>query len=530
MAAVQEDAAFLKEIGENFLLCGICSDQYKNAKSLPCQHSFCQVCLDKLLKKSGGLNCPICRRSHEIPPGGAADLPNNFFVNELVEQFKKRDEKALLSKRCGTCDDGEGEVECLECDTRLCDECSRQHQRDPLTRTHILTSIDTEMGVDEQGGSEADSVGMKAHANCPKHPTKPLSFFCDTRDETVCVACTADDHRNCSRRHRRLDDAAKDYAAELTALARKLEAMNRNMEESKQEVQTVMDSLDRRFQEEKTKLDSHVEEIINSIRDTGRRFARQMKSEYEFRMTNLQVQMKEIEQRGSGAIGALEHIRSILQCGGAVQLMNAKKRIESQVEGIPVDSKSKVEPAELDHMIFQASDHLTELRDDYFGSVLGVASAEHSKFVKIPDAVGKNQVVSVTVATVSREGSTVYASAQVSGSLITSDGSVVQMDVTNSCDGILTLESPCMELQGDCQVSVWIGDEHIQGSPTTIKVVPLKFHACHGANVVLSSDSRIAERVQSYAKAICFTDRPIHVNEKISLEFREVEKVLGPVA
>ncbi|XP_070554787.1 tripartite motif-containing protein 2-like [Ptychodera flava] len=44
------DTKFLEGIDENFLCCGICSERYKNAKNLPCLHTFCEECLDNQLK------------------------------------------------------------------------------------------------------------------------------------------------------------------------------------------------------------------------------------------------------------------------------------------------------------------------------------------------------------------------------------------------------------------------------------------------------------------------------------------------
>lgn len=52
-------------IDEDSVSCGICLECYvdKDPRILPCQHTFCFVCLDGLSKKMTKIECPICKRS-----------------------------------------------------------------------------------------------------------------------------------------------------------------------------------------------------------------------------------------------------------------------------------------------------------------------------------------------------------------------------------------------------------------------------------------------------------------------------------
>lgn len=50
---------------------------------------------------------------------------------------------------------------------------------------------------------------------------------------------------------------------------------------------------------------------------------------------------------------------------------------------------------------------------------------------------------------------------------------------------------------------------------------PVKFHEIHGDNVILLNDNSIAKRGDSFCKAICFSSRPIAINEKVYIRFAE---------
>ena len=85
------------------LSCPICYELYKKPKYLPCYHSYCEECLVKLVVQSN-ITCPECRKTSVVPSGGVKQLPNNFFINRLL------DEVALKRKV-----EGEEEAKCDRC-------------------------------------------------------------------------------------------------------------------------------------------------------------------------------------------------------------------------------------------------------------------------------------------------------------------------------------------------------------------------------------------------------------------------------
>nr|KAG5700647.1 hypothetical protein BaRGS_015477 [Batillaria attramentaria] len=50
---------------------------------------------------------------------------------------------------------------------------------------------------------------------------------------------------------------------------------------------------------------------------------------------------------------------------------------------------------------------------------------------------------------------------------------------------------------------------------------PLQFHDTHGDNIQLSHNKTRARRAESFCKGICFSNRPIAINEKVYIRFVE---------
>ena len=102
--------------------CPICLEDIRNAKALPCLHTFCLQCLkDYWNDKAAGQRvvCPVCRNPLHIPANGLESLPNNYFVQSLME---------VGSHSCdgSPCEEHPGkqlELYCVKCKVAICRKC-----------------------------------------------------------------------------------------------------------------------------------------------------------------------------------------------------------------------------------------------------------------------------------------------------------------------------------------------------------------------------------------------------------------------
>ncbi|XP_019616192.1 PREDICTED: tripartite motif-containing protein 3-like [Branchiostoma belcheri] len=86
-------AAALLSLGTHFkeeLSCSICLELFTRPKMLPCQHTFCQDCLQDHAGRGGTFQCPICRRQVRLPPLGVAGLPDNLMAANMCERLKQQ--------------------------------------------------------------------------------------------------------------------------------------------------------------------------------------------------------------------------------------------------------------------------------------------------------------------------------------------------------------------------------------------------------------------------------------------------------
>ena len=75
-------------------VCPVCFEIYHREgdrcpKLLPCTHTVCVQCLEKLLCKDR-VQCPECRLHHPVPPNGVPAFPTNRYVLENIELTQRK--------------------------------------------------------------------------------------------------------------------------------------------------------------------------------------------------------------------------------------------------------------------------------------------------------------------------------------------------------------------------------------------------------------------------------------------------------
>ena len=171
------------------LECSVCLDTYTNAKLLPCFHSFCKKCLERLVVQDRDgltLTCPNCRRTTPLPPTGVLGLQTDFHVEHL---FEIRD---LLSKakeprktQCEKCEQSLATGFCRDCGQFVCNKCTEIHQTWKEFSTHQIASLSV---VQKEAANLVPPT--KKVMFCPKHPENILKIYCETCGELICNDCT----------------------------------------------------------------------------------------------------------------------------------------------------------------------------------------------------------------------------------------------------------------------------------------------------------------------------------------------------
>ena len=86
---------------EQLLDCPVCFERLDGSnRVLPCQHTFCKKCLERVKNEFKELRCPECRTKYT---GSINDLHCNILVMRILEQIKQSEKEGQKMKSLISC-------------------------------------------------------------------------------------------------------------------------------------------------------------------------------------------------------------------------------------------------------------------------------------------------------------------------------------------------------------------------------------------------------------------------------------------
>ncbi|CAG5076904.1 Similar to TRIM45: Tripartite motif-containing protein 45 (Bos taurus) [Cotesia congregata] len=192
--------------------CALCEGKLTSPRLLSCLHVFCEACLDKLLEedenKGSGINCPICGQRTAVGARGAASLPCDYVLTNILDMSAIENMTVL----CTSCKAKESAVaRCSDCANFLCPNCNTAHQFMRCFESHKVIAF-------EDLKRSNKTVPIHKPIFCDLHPAENIKFYCYTCQEPICNECLLVEHKTPEHQYERLSDAETSQIEELVNL------------------------------------------------------------------------------------------------------------------------------------------------------------------------------------------------------------------------------------------------------------------------------------------------------------------------
>ncbi|XP_030043980.1 E3 ubiquitin-protein ligase TRIM56 [Microcaecilia unicolor] len=175
---------------KDFLTCKICLEKFTKPKILPCLHTYCEACLEKLIANNR-LRCPECREEILLPEAIRC-LKTNFFINSLLDLIHSTSESDFTCTLCPLINKESSQKavsRCLDCSDNMCHTCASGHKCSRLTYDHQVVTIH-----DYVAGKYDGEIRLRQAVKCQIHQGEHLRFQCTRCASLICRECRVTQH------------------------------------------------------------------------------------------------------------------------------------------------------------------------------------------------------------------------------------------------------------------------------------------------------------------------------------------------
>ena len=446
------------------LTCPICYELYKKPKYLPCYHSYCEECLVKLVVQSN-ITCPECRKTSVAPNGGVKQLPNNFFINRLLDEVAlKRKVEGEEEAKCDQCTRSDPvQVLCLDCGEFLCNHCFEHHKYSKEYQNHNIMPLN-----ELRSKKEGITIKPKSKfALCQEHELE-LNFYCETCDQLVCQYCIMKDHLK--HDHDTVKMMAIKHRKELDKIMEPVEKMIEGLSVACKKVSNTRDKIEAQADDIDNEIDRYYEELHQRLQQQRDELKKELHEASRQKKKEVTLQLEQMEHT-QAQLESIKELKGAMKNGSDQEALLMKKQIVDDVKRIS-DSYNKLDtqPVQSPTMEFVPVEEYKKSMPQFGHLSRGDVCPVTCEGLGIPEMVSKGKKVNFKIVTKDQRnrlcqkgGSKVVIQAQ------SSRGDVAPVEVKDNKDGSYSASFVANQV-GEVKLSVIIKGQQIKGSPFNVKV------------------------------------------------------------
>ena len=441
------------------LTCPICYQLFNNPKYLPCHHSYCEQCLEKM-QVQNKIICPECRKEATVPAGGVKDLPNNFFINRMVDELVlKHKVEGEEEVKCDECDEDEPVVAyCPDCNMFFCQTCNESHKRSKRFRGHGIVPL-TELRSNKDAQLQA-----KVKIPVCKDHNYELNHYCETCDKLVCLYCTVKEHNG--HNHDTVNNMATKHRNELKDVTAPVDEMIRDLSEAHDNIDKMKKKIRRQGDEVDKKIDQHYNELIQKLMKQKEQVKQQVHDAVSQKEKALTVQLEEVEYAQAEVL-SMKELKDAIENSSDQEALSAKKQVIDRMQQITDKfNKLNTDPLQSATMEFVPS------KESFpqFGQPFTHIDPGACEVVNLPNYITVGKKLKFSIITKYRNGSQCsIGGSQVSVLLEFNTGEVTSAQVRDNNDGSY-MASFVVQQGGEVKLSAFVNGQQIKGSPYSVVV------------------------------------------------------------
>ena len=348
------DEAGMRDKVESLLECSVCLEPLNDPRTLPCFHSFCKGCLEKIVQierkkaksKIEDFNCPTCRSVYNLKSNQeVADLSCSHFIRNMLEAVQLQ--RQAKHANCSKCHKQPASCRCLTCELFLCDGCLKEHNSVLENWPGFKKIPCSVLSTDELTKPENQSkIKASRILHCSEHEGKKLKFYCETCKKVICRYCMDFDHtrpdHQCAPIENVVGKRKESLMVTISALKKKLVCSD----EALQAISDVQENLKSNAQKVKELINNDKERIkailLRSLEENALKKCGEVDEICNIAQERIVKQQNEIQSFVNEVTKSHELAKNILESGTNVDIIETDGVVTEKLESVERKENTKV--------------------------------------------------------------------------------------------------------------------------------------------------------------------------------------------
>ncbi|XP_008548372.1 B-box type zinc finger protein ncl-1 [Microplitis demolitor] len=308
--------------------CALCEGKLSSPRLLSCLHVFCEACLDKLLIdetdetiKGSALSCPICGQRTSVGARGAASLPCDYVLTNILDMSAIENMTVL----CTSCKAKESAVaRCSDCANFLCPNCNTAHQFMRCFESHKVIAFE-----DLKRSNKTVPIHKPIFCDC--HPAENIKFYCYTCQEPICNECLMVEHKTPEHQYERLSDAESSQIEELVNLMSESKNKITECDKTSSHLENALSELQAQHDQAKDLIIETFQSykaILEKCRDNALNDLEKLHSERELEVMDT---FHNVEKSAEKIEDACRFTSRLLEHGDSTEILALKRTVATQL-------------------------------------------------------------------------------------------------------------------------------------------------------------------------------------------------------
>lgn len=360
-------------------ICPGCIQPLRDSEKLPCNHSICRQCLERLQltcsSSTSQPDCPMCSCDFSV---GGSGIPSGIF--NLLHVVDTQDDEDLANglesinlcgieklpqNPCDVCANGRtADFRCKDCIKFMCSSCVCTHVKTCTTKEHYIVSLAEEHTQESNKqvhrGFLHSHFSGKSHkpqgpCMCSLHKREVLRLYCETCCQPICRDCTVQNHIGHNFVY--LQDAVKEATTVTAKLIEDTRIGIRAIEDGIRSTQMMADRVEVRAQAAATEIRATIRHHINALVERERELLCHVERIRQVKGQSLHAQLGSLHRGHASITQAIDDVQHTITCNSVsdVEILRARDKVVSKVKEMK-ELNGHLQPYEDDVILFTPPD------------------------------------------------------------------------------------------------------------------------------------------------------------------------------